>query len=129
MVFESQLVLRRVYRVRGFGNHYIITYIQTTFLVYLLSSFLEKICDIRLFSRFLFFPIDVMVDFSDWLHNPFPKIRIKAIFLFISIALLTSSINGFFNGTSWIRVLWLVNNSRSKSVYSSMARSMSIWSL
>ena len=31
--------------------------------------------------RFLFFPIDVMVDFSDGLHNPFSKFRIKTKFL------------------------------------------------
>ena len=35
---------------------------------------LEKVCDIRLFSGFLFFPINVMVDFSDRLDNPIPSL-------------------------------------------------------
>ena len=51
------------------------------FSIYLSISFLEKICDIRLFLPFLCFPIDVMIDFSDRLHNPFPKFRMKAKFL------------------------------------------------
>ena len=51
------------------------------FSIYLSISFREKICDIRLFLPFLCFPIDVMIDFSDRLHNPFPKFRMKAKFL------------------------------------------------
>lgn len=63
--------------VQGFDNNSIITYRQTNFSSYLSISFLEKTCDIRLFSRVLFFFIDVMVDLSDRLHNTFPKLQIK----------------------------------------------------
>ena len=79
MIFE--VVLRRVYRVLGFENNLIITYRQTTFLIHLSINFLEKISDIWLFSCFLFFPVDIMVNLPDRLHISFPKFRIKAKFL------------------------------------------------
>ena len=63
--------------VQGFDNNSIITYRQTNFSSYLSICYLEKTCGIRLFSRVLFFPIDVMVDLFDRLHNTFPKLQIK----------------------------------------------------
>ena len=39
MVFESQLVLRRVCRVQGFENNFIITYRKTAFSIYLSVSY------------------------------------------------------------------------------------------
>ena len=46
MVFESQLVLKSVYRVQRFENNYIITYRQTVLSIYLSISFLKKLDDI-----------------------------------------------------------------------------------
>ena len=66
-------LLRRVYLVQELENNSIITYRQITFSIYLSISFLEKIFNIRPFSRFLFFPIDDLMDFSDRLNNPFAK--------------------------------------------------------
>ena len=92
MVFESQLALRRVYRVQGFENISIITYKQTIFKSTYQSVL--KICHIRLFFVFCSSLTDVMIDFSDQLHDIFPKFRIKARF-FQHFCGSSSSINDF----------------------------------
>ena len=92
MVFESQLALRRVYRVQGFENISIITYNQKIFKSTYQSVL--KICHIRLFFVFCSSLTDVMIDFSDQLHDIFPKFRIKARF-FQHFCGSSSSINDF----------------------------------